>query len=326
MAEVDALDSPTDGGFPPPPPSAAGNGGTYARAAWAALLSLAVPGLGQVYARRPGAAAAFALASFALSGAFLLLIAAADPATVTAPVLAAVLALAVVTVALNLAAAVHAWRAKRRGRDAAPPGWSPGWRGSTWTWGVVLGGITLGFEMVPAGPGWQAFSVPSESMLPTLEVGDRFVTVTTHAALATLAPGDVIVFLLPRDRATDYVKRLVAMPGQSVEMRHGRLIIDGGEVPHQDLGAAGAGVHRWRLTLPNGRSYVALKRDGGGMLDNVPPVRLGPGQLFVMGDNLDNSLDSRAPEAVGPVPRDLVVGRAAIIFWSRDLGRLGRAL
>jgi len=165
--------------------------------------------------------------------------------------------------------------------------------------------------------------VPSASMLPTLEVGDRFVAVDTPQALAALAPGDVIVFLLPRDRTTDYVKRLVAVPGQTVEMRHGQLFIDGHAVAREDLGPAGPGVRRWRLTLPNGRSYVVLKTTAGGVLDDTPATTLGPGQLFVMGDNLDNSLDSRVPSAVGPVPRDLVVGRAAVIFWSRDASRIG---
>ena len=131
------------------------------------------------------------------------------------------------------------------------------------------------------------------------------------------------MFLLPRDRQTDYVKRLVAMPGQTVEMRHGHLWIDGREVPHQDLGPAGEGVRRWRLTLPNGRSYIALKTIAGGELDNTPATTLGPDQLFFMGDNLDNSLDSRVPSAVGPVPRELVVGRAAVIFWSLERGRIG---
>ena len=62
------------------------------------------------------------------------------------------------------------------------------------------------------------------------------------------------------------------------------------------------------------------------MLDDTPATTLGPGQLFVMGDNLDNSLDSRVPSAVGPVPRDLVVGRAAVIFWSRDASRIFTAV
>ena len=163
-------------------------------------------------------------------------------------------------------------------------------------------------------------------MLPTLEVGDRFIAVGTEAARAAVAPGDVIVFLLPRDVAIDYVKRLVATGGQTVEMRHGTLWIDGLEVPHEDLGPAGPGVRRWRMTLPDGRSYVVLKTVAGGPLDDTPPTVLGPDQLFVMGDNLDDSLDSPVPSAVGPVPRDLVVGRAAVIFWSRAWDRIGTAV
>ncbi len=293
------------------------------RALWGALLSFFVPGLGQVYARRLRAAVLFAAASIAIASAFVVLLQVTGPLSLTPATLAVFLALALATLALNSAAAVHAWRAMRRRHDAA----RPGWRRSTWTWGVVLVGISLGFELLPGDLGWNAFRVPSESMLPTLEVGDRFVALGTGAARAALAPGDVIVFLLPRDHSTDYVKRLVAMPGQMVEMRHGRLWIDGREVPHADLGPAGPpageGVRRWRLTLPNGRSYVVLKSGETGMLDDTPAVTLGPGQLFVMGDNLDNSLDSRVPSAVGPVPRELVVGRAAVIFWSRDPARIG---
>jgi signal peptidase I len=291
-------------------------------ASWGALLSLLIPGLGQVYARRWRPAVLYAAASIALSVAVVVQQQAGDPATLTPAALALFLALALATLGLNATAAVQAYRAVRRGRDASRPG---RWR-STWTWGVVLVGIAVGFEMVPGDLDWNAFSVPSESMLPTLEVGDRFVTVGTEQALAALAPGDVIVFLLPRDRVTDYVKRLVAMPGQTVEMRHGRLWIDGREVACEDLGPAGEGVRRWRLTLPNGRRYVVLKTVAGGVLDDTPATTLGPGQLFVMGDNLDNSLDSRVPSAVGPVPRDLVVGRAAVIFWSHDPHRIGTAV
>lgn len=291
-------------------------------ASWGALLSLLIPGLGQVYARRWRPAVLYAAASIALSVAVVVQQQAGDPATLTPAALALFLALALATLGLNLTAAGHAYVAVRRGRAAAPPGL---WR-STWTWGVVLVGITAGFELLPGDLDWNAFSVPSESMLPTLEVGDRFVTVDTPQALAALAPGDVIVFLLPRDRTTDYVKRLVALPGQTVEMRDGQLWIDGHAVAREDLGPAGRDARRWRLTLPNGRSYVVRKTDAGGMLDNTPPTTLGPDQLFVMGDNLDNSLDSRVPSAVGPVPRDLVVGRAAVIFWSHDASRIGAAV
>ncbi len=291
-------------------------------ASWGALLSLLIPGLGQVYARRWRPAVLYAAASIALSVAVVVQQQAGDPATLTPAALALFLALALATLGLNLTAAGHAYVAVRRGRAAAPPGL---WR-STWTWGVVLVGITAGFELLPGDLDWNAFSVPSESMLPTLEVGDRFVTVDTPQALAALAPGDVIVFLLPRDRTTDYVKRLVALPGQTVEMRDGQLWIDGHAVAREDLGPAGRDARRWRLTLPNGRSYVVRKTDAGGMLDNTPPTTLGPDQLFVMGDNLDNSLDSRVPSAVGPVPRDLVVGRAAVIFWSHDASRIGTAV
>jgi signal peptidase I len=288
-------------------------------AAWAALLSFFVPGVGQVYAQRYRAAMLFAAASIAIATGFVVLLKVTGPDL--APwVLGAFVALALTTFSLNTAAAVHAFRAVRTTRVWV----RPGWRRSTWTWGAVLVAVSLGFETLPGDLGWSAFVVPSESMLPTLQVGDRFLAVGTEAARAAVQPGDVIVFLLPRDHTIDYVKRLVALPGQTVEMRHGRLWIDGQEVPHDDLGPAGPGVRRWRLRLANGRAYEVLKATARGPLDDTPAVTLGPDQLFVMGDNLDDSQDSRVPSAVGLVPRALVVGRAAVIFWARDRGRIGR--
>lgn len=312
------------------PPSAAPRAGVRApdpsgrlAAFWAAALALALPGLGQVFARRMRAAWVFALASVGLGAAVAALQWRIGAAALTPAGLGWFAVLVVLTLALNLAAAVHAWRATRRGRA---PGW-PGWRRSAWTWAAVLGVLAGLFDLLPPDPGWTAFSVPSGSMRPTIEVGDRFVALGGDQALAAIAPGDVIVFRLPRDPSIDYVKRLVAMPGQTVEMRHGVPWIDGREVAHEDLGpGADPGTRRWRLTLPDGRRYVVLKSAAGSMLDDTPPTTLGPGQLFVMGDNLDNSLDSRVPSAVGPVPRDLVVARAAVIFWSHDFNRIGTAL
>jgi signal peptidase I len=292
-------------------------------ATWGALLALVMPGVGQAYARRMRAAWAFAAASIGLSASFAALQYWIGPAALPPLALGAIAVLVALTLALNLAAAVHAWRAVRRGRAA---GW-PGWRRSAWIWAVVLGGLAALFDGLSPAPGWTAFSVPSGSMRPTLEVGDRFFALGSDEARAAIVPGDVIVFVLPRDRSTDYVKRLVAVAGQTVEMRHGTLWIDGREVVHEDLGPGPeAGLRRWRLTLPNGRAYVVLKSVAGSVLDDTQPTTLGPDQLFVMGDNLDNSLDSRVPSAIGPVPRELVVARAAVIFWSHDLGRIGEAV
>lgn len=282
-------------------------------------MSLLLPGLGQIVAGRRSAAMGFAATSLGLS---LALLAVQEPAggkQITPAGLWAIFVLAVVTLALNLFAAGHAALAARR----PPVALQRRWWWSAWSWGLLLLAANLAFDLLPAGPDWRAFSVPSASMLPTLHVGDRFAALTGRRVRDALRPGDVIVFRLPRDPAVDYVKRLVAVAGQTVEMRAGRLFLDGREVPRQDLGPAGPGVRRWRLTLPDGRSYVAWKRLAGGPLDNTPPVTVGPGMLFVMGDNLDDSLDSRAAEVVGQVPRALVIGRAAVIFWSRSWRRIG---
>ncbi len=289
------------------------------RVAWAGLLSLLLPGLGQVFAGRRQAALRFTgvwmVLSLALAGVQL----ASGTDTITSAGVWTVFALVVATVALNITAACHAALAARQ-----PPGARlRRWWWSAWTWGAALLAANLAFALLPAGPDWQAFSVPSASMLPTLRVGDRFAALTSGRVRAALRPGDVIVFHLPRDPSVDYVKRLVAVGGQTVQMRAGRLTIDGHEVPRQDLGPAGPGVERWRLTLPDGRSYVVWKRLAGGPLDNTPPVTVAPGSLFVLGDNLDDSLDSRVPSEVGQVPRALVIGRAAVIVWSPFWRRIG---
>jgi signal peptidase I len=196
---------------------------------------------------------------------------------------------------------------------------------------------------------FQPFSVPSSSMAPTIELGDvvlaskmaygysRFsppqilarAFVLPHGRVAAFSPrrGDVVIFRLPRDETVDYVKRVIGLPGDKVQLARGQLVVNGVVVPREErepytMTFAGktASAARYRESLPGGASHDIVKRDGDeGMLDNTPIFTVPVDQYFVLGDNRDNSLDSRlGPErqGVGFVPRDNLVGRVKWVLFS----------
>jgi signal peptidase I len=149
--------------------------------------------------------------------------------------------------------------------------------------------------------------------------------------------GDIVVFKLPRDPSTDYIKRVVGLPGDRIQMIDGALYINGTAVKRERVddfvSTNGFGntvrVARYRETLPNGVSYLTLDLTANGMEDNTQIFEVPPGHYFMMGDNRDNSTDSRvAPTSggVGYVPFENLVGRAEIIFFSVDEGENALAL
>jgi signal peptidase I len=136
--------------------------------------------------------------------------------------------------------------------------------------------------------------------------------------------GDVVVFKLPRDNSTDYIKRVIGLPGDEIVMSHGVLSINGEEVPKRRTGSFVTKVNggpprkipAYEETLPNGVTYTVLDADKNGPFDNVGPYKVPQGHYFMMGDNRDNSTDSRASWGVGYVPFENLIGRAEIIFFS----------
>jgi signal peptidase I len=188
---------------------------------------------------------------------------------------------------------------------------------------------------------FEPFNIPSGSMKPTLLVGDYLFTSKyaygySRHSLPFSPPlfggrvledlperGDVVVFKLPSDGRTDYIKRVIGLPGDTVQMRDGRLILNGEPVPKErvgtfvDTGEAGRELARYVETLPNGRSYEVLDMTPNGPYDTTRVFEVPEGHLFVMGDNRDNSMDSRT-RFVGFVPLENLVGRAEIIFYSTD--------
>jgi signal peptidase I len=189
---------------------------------------------------------------------------------------------------------------------------------------------------------YQPFNIPSGSMKSTLLVGDYlFVSKLSYGYSRYSFPlgldlfrnrifagepkrGDVAVFKLPRDNATDYIKRIVGLPGDELQMRSGTLYINGSAVPKVAAGhfvtREDDGIPRriamFEETLPNGVKYKVLDSEANGPFDNTGVFKVPAGHYFMMGDNRDNSTDSRAQWGVGYVPYENLIGRAEIIFFS----------
>ncbi len=189
----------------------------------------------------------------------------------------------------------------------------------------------------------EPFSIPSGSMIPTLLVGDYlFVSKMSYGYSRYSLPfgmplikgrvfytepkrGDVLVFKMPSDNKTDYIKRLIGLPGDKIQVKDGRLYINGnmidrreeGEYVMRDPSGKALRFTKYTETLPEGVTHPIIEMSDEAPFDNTEEFTVPEDHFFMMGDNRDNSLDSRSIK-VGFVPKVNLVGRAKFLFFSND--------
>ena len=189
---------------------------------------------------------------------------------------------------------------------------------------------------------FQPFNIPSGSMKSTLLVGDylfvskfsygysRFsfpygvIPFKGRVLASDPARGDVVVFRLPTDDSVDYIKRVIGLPGDRIQVKEGLLHINGEAVKIEALGpwtdtdeyGTPIAAQAFKETLPGGVSHTILKRHSYGFANNTAEYVVPAGHYFMMGDNRDNSQDSRFLDHVGYVPFENFIGKAQVVFFS----------
>ena len=190
---------------------------------------------------------------------------------------------------------------------------------------------------------YEPFNIPSGSMKPTLLVGDYlFVSKYSYGYSRYSFPlsldifegrifykqpkrGDVVVFKLPADNSTDYIKRLIGLPGDVIRVFKGEVYINKKKVPRKLINKIETTnfygqkilISKYKETLPNGVSYEVYDSENNSFADNTREFIIKDNHFFMMGDNRDDSQDSRFSQ-VGQIPKQNLVGRAEILFFSLD--------
>lgn len=202
---------------------------------------------------------------------------------------------------------------------------------------IVLALIIRTFFLEP-------FNIPSGSMRPTLQIGDYlFVSkpaygYSKYSFPFGMAPidgrigpgaepkrGDVVVFKLPYNTSIDYIKRIVGLPGETIQVIEGELYINRRKVPRESVGLKRiekdgkvTSIMEYKQTLPGGAKFSIYEEADDRVLDNTLEYVVPEGHYFMMGDNRDNSQDSRVLDHVGYVPLENIVGRASFLFFSTN--------
>jgi len=177
-------------------------------------------------------------------------------------------------------------------------------------------------------PGERVFVIPSSAMAPTMILGDR-VVMARYRAGEDPRRGDVIAFALPSDPFTVHTFRVIGLPGDTIQLIDGAVVLDGVPLAREPSGEIGIDLGfelipaaAWRETLPDGRTYLTADADAEGFLDNTAAYTVPEDHYFVLGDNRDNAADSRLSDRTGFVPRPMVLGRMDHVLAScKDDGR-----
>ncbi len=217
-------------------------------------------------------------------------------------------------------------------------------RGSSWAENVRTIAYALLIALFIRAFLFQPFFIPSSSMESTLLIGDYlFVAKYSYGYSKHSLPfspplfsgrimgaeperGDIVVFKQPIDNHTDFIKRVIGLPGDTVQMKDGVLYLNDKAVPrvrvddfiYRDPAGNVRRIPQYRETLPNGVSYITLDMIRDSVWDNTGLYIVPQGHYFMMGDNRDNSSDSRVPDAVGYVPFENLIGKAEVIFFSAN--------
>ncbi len=170
-------------------------------------------------------------------------------------------------------------------------------------WGVILLVVLLGTVLLRTYV-VQSFYIPSGSMLPTLQIGDRIIVNKLAYKFGNPQRGDIVVFARPpleNQNYPDLVKRIVGLPGETISSQGGQLYIDGKLLKEP-----------WLPPGPQDYTGALQENDPHPQFDLPGPVKIPPGEYYVMGDNRTNSQDSRF---FGPIPKSLIVGKAVAVVW-----------
>ena len=211
------------------------------------------------------------------------------------------------------------------------------WRDNVKTLGIAVV-IALSFRSILFEP----FNIPSGSMIPTLLVGDYlFVSKYSYGYSRYSFPfgvvpfdgrifadeperGDVAVFRLPANTSVDYIKRVVGLPGDKIQLKGGQLYINDTVLPRRMVGtktvpsgSRSVSITAYEETMDNGKSYIIHELSDNDRMDNTRVYEVPEGHYFMMGDNRDQSKDSRFLD-VGMIPHENLIGRAEFLFFSVD--------
>lgn len=176
----------------------------------------------------------------------------------------------------------------------------------------------------------ESFNIPGDSNFPTIQNGDYLFafSIANH----DLRRGDMVTFHLPNRKQTTYIKRIVGLPGEKVQVRGGEVLINdvalrrAEVIAHSARGRSNPRARSFVETTPEGKSYRIYDETPEGPLDFTREQTVPPGHYWVLGDNRDDSLDSRVTTLFGFVPAANIYRKAGFIFWSQEPSRIGLAI